>query len=125
MGKVFGGILGTLVIVFLISFLLSHFGILQWGNGNNGDAGDIETEKIESEEPVITDEIEETTITIIVTQDKYLIDEQEVTLTQIRERVTDESVIVKVVLEDNYASTKAWDDIKTSLAEWGIIPIEQ
>ncbi len=83
------------------------------------------TETTKNENSVTTDKIEEITITIVVTQDKYLLDEQEVTLTQIKEKVNDESAVTKVILEDNYASTKAWDDIKTNLAEWGIIPIEQ
>lgn len=46
-----------------------------------------------------------------------MIEEQEVTLTQIKQKVTDKSAIIKVILEDNYASAKAWDDIKTSLTE--------
>lgn len=123
MGKVLGGILGTLIIVGLVLFLLLHFGLLSWGN-NNGD-GDRETEKTVIEDSAAVEEIEELEITIVVTQDKYLMDDQEVTLTQINEKVTDESAIIKVVLENNYASAKAWDDIKASLTEWGVIPVEQ
>ena len=75
--------------------------------------------------PRVMDKNEEITVTIVVMQDKYMIEEQEVTLTQIKEKVTDKSAIIKVVLEDNYASAKAWDNIKSSLTEWDIVPIEQ
>lgn len=116
MGKVIGGILSALVIAGLIIFLLFYFGVLGFGGSGDSKGG---TNKEQSE----IKETEE--ITIIVTQDEYFIDEQKVTLTQIKEKVTDESAVIKVVLENNYASAKAWDDIRTSLAEWGIIPIEQ
>lgn len=125
MGKVIGGILGTLVIVVLVLFLLLHFGLLSWGNNSGNGDGNIISEEAEIEDSTTADEIEEIIITIVVTQDKYFIDEQEVTFTQIKEKVTDKSAIIKVVLENNYASAKAWDDIKTNLAEWGVIPIEQ
>lgn len=127
MGKVIGGILGTLVIAGLVLFLLFRLGLISWGNGNgsgNGD-DDVKVDTVVNENQVIDDEVKEITITIVVTQDQYLIDGQEVTLTQIKEKVTDKSLLVKVVLEDNYASAKAWDDIKTNLAEWGVTPIEQ
>ena len=124
MGKVLG-ILGTLVIGILVGVLLFFFfGGKGSGTGSGNGNGDVESEIVE-ETPVIEDEAEEITITIVVTQDQYIIDEQIVTLTQIREKVTDESAEIIVVLEDNYASAKAWDGIKTSLAEWGVIPIEQ
>ncbi len=125
MGKVIGGILGTLAIVVLVLFLLLHFGLLSWGNNSGNGEGDKKSEETEIEDSSTADEIEEIIVTIVVTQDKYFIDEQEVTLTQINEKVTDKSAIIKVVLENNYASAKAWDDIKTNLTEWGIIPIEQ
>ena len=104
-------------------FLLSHTGGLHFGEGT-GDS-DIKTETVIEEDSETIDEMEEITITIVVTQDQYLIDEQKVTLTQIKEKVTDTSVKIKVILEDNYASTKAWDEIKRNLTEWGIVPIEQ
>lgn len=125
MGKFIGGILSTLVIVGLVFFLLFRLGFLSWGNGSGNGDGDLKTEKATDEIPVINDESKEITITIVITQDQYLIDDQEVTLTQIKEKVTDKSATIKVILEDNYASAKAWDDIKTNLAEWGITPIEQ
>lgn len=123
MKKAGRGILGTSVIAGVVLFLLSHMGVLHFGGGT-GD-GNVNTGTITEEYSETIDEIEEVTITIVVTQDQYLIDEQKVTLTQIKEKVTDTSAIIKVVLEDNYASTKAWDEIKINLAEWGIIPIEQ
>ena len=127
MGKVIGGILGTLVIAGLVLFLLFHFDVLSLGkgNGNGNENDDTKTESVTDKRPEVTNEVEEITITIVVTQDQYLIDDQEVTLTQIKEKVTDKSAIIKVILEDNYASAKAWDDIKASLAEWEVVPIEQ
>lgn len=117
------GILGTSIIAGVVLFLLSHTGGLHFGEGT-GDS-DIKTETVIEEDSETIDEMEEITITIVVTQDQYLIDEQKVTLTQIKEKVTDTSVKIKVILEDNYASTKAWDEIKRNLTEWGIVPIEQ
>lgn len=123
MGKIIGGILGTLAIAGLVLFLLFHFGVLSFGKGDGN--GDVKTETVTDMRSEAIDEVEEITVTIVVKQDKYVIEEQEVTLTQIKEKVTDKSAIIKVILEDNYASAKAWDDIKTSLTEWGIVPIEQ
>ena len=123
MGKIIGGIFGTLAVAGLVIFLLFHFGLLGWKTGNG--SGDAKTETVAEESQATIEENEEITITIVVTQDQYLIGEQKVTLTQIKEKVTDKSATVKVVLEDNYASAKAWDDIKTNLEKWGIVPIEQ
>lgn len=123
MGKIIGGILGTLAIAGLVLFLLFHFGVLSFGKGDGN--GDVKTETVTDMRSEAIDEVEEITVTIVVKQDKYVIEEQEVTLTQIKEKVTDNSAIIKVILEDNYASAKAWDDIKTSLTDWGIVPIEQ
>lgn len=129
MGKVLVGVLGTVIIGILVIFLLVHFGLLSWGPGNGKGDGNIDSEAkseaVVDESSVINDETKEITINIVITQDQYSIDEQVVTLTQIREKLTDESAMINVVLEDNYASAKAWDEIKTSLAEWGITPIEQ
>jgi hypothetical protein len=115
MGKVIGGI----IVAILIAVLLVRCGILGFGGSGDSKSGSSE------EQSEIIEETEEITITIVVTQDEYFIDEQKVTLTQIKERVTDESAEIKVILEDNYASAKAWDDIKAYLAEWEIVPIEQ
>ena len=52
------------------------------------------------------EETEEITITIVVTQDEYYIDEQKVTMTQIKEKVMDKSATIKSNIEDNYASGK-------------------
>ena len=130
MGKIIGSILGTLCIAGIVLFLLFHFGVLSLGK--ESETSDIKTEtvtdirsKAMDVHPRVMDKNEEITVTIVVKQDKYVIEEQEVTLTQIKEKVTDKSAIIKVVLEDNYASAKAWDNIKSSLTEWDIVPIEQ
>lgn len=117
MGKFLGGVLVTVLVV----VLLFYFGILGWGSGkgNGNGAADADTKQSQ------TIEKENKEITIVVTQDKYMMDEQEVTLTQIKEKVTDTSAEITVVLENNYASAKAWDEIKNNLQQWGIVPIEQ
>ena len=125
MGKVISGIFGTLVIGGIVLFLLFHFGLLSWGGGNGDGNADEKMGAVAEDNQAAADEPKEITITIVVTQDQYLIDEQQVTLTQIKEKVTDKSATIKVILEDNYASAKAWDDIKINLEKWGIIPIEQ
>ncbi len=116
-------ILGTSVVAGVVLFLLSHTGVLHFGEGT-GDSK-VETETVTEGDLETIEELDEITITIVVTQDQYLIDGQEVTLTQIKEKVTDTSAKIKVILEDNYASTKAWDEIKRNLTEWEIVPIEQ
>lgn len=125
MGKVIGGIVGTLVIAGIVLFLLFHFGLLSWGGGTGDGNGDEKMGAVAEDNQAAADESKDITITIVVTQDQYLIDEQPVTLSQIKEKVTDKSAAIKVILEDNYASAKAWDDIKINLEKWGIIPIEQ
>lgn len=42
MGKIIGGILGTLAIAGLVLFLLFHFGVLSFGKGDGN--GDVKTE---------------------------------------------------------------------------------
>ncbi len=116
-------ILGTSVVAGVVLFLLSHTGVLHFGEGT-GDSN-VETETVTEGDLETIEELDEITITIVVTQDQYLIDGQEVTLTQIKEKVTDTSAKIKVILEDNYASTKTWDEIKRNLTEWEIVPIEQ
>ena len=125
MGKVISGIFGTLVVGAIVLFLLFRMGLISWGPGSGTGDGGEQFNTVSDENQMIVEDPEEVTITIVVTQDKYMIDGQEVTLTQIKEKVTDESKTIKVVLEDNYASAKTWDEIKTNLAEWDIVPIEQ
>lgn len=115
MGKFLGGVLVAVLVV----VLLFYFGIIGWGSGIGNGAADGDTKQSQ------TIEMENKEITIVVTQDKYMMDEKEVTLTQIKEKVTDASAEITVVLENNYASAKAWDEIKTNLEQWGIIPVEQ
>ena len=111
------------IIKRVVLFLLSHTGVLHFGE-ETGDSK-VETETVTEGDLETIEELDEITITIVVTQDQYLIDGQEVTLTQIKEKVTDTSAKIKVILEDNYASTKTWDEIKRNLTEWEIVPIEQ
>ena len=74
MGKIIGGILGTLAIAGLVLFLLFHFGVLSFGKGDGN--GDVKTETVTDMRSEAIDEVEEITVTIVVKQDKYVIEEQ-------------------------------------------------
>lgn len=120
MGKFFAGILVAVVILAILGYL----GFISFGKGkgegttNNPTVSATESVKEEDTKP-------ETTVTVEVIKDVFLMDGKEVTLSQIKESVTDTSKQVKVVLVNNYASTKTWDEIKSALTEWGIQAVEE
>lgn len=119
MGKFFAGVFLTVVVIALLFF----FGVFKLGVG---DGKGSETKTTETTEKVEKEpEQKEVTVVIVVKQDSYFIEEKEVTLSEIKERVTDSSTKVKVVIENNYAGAETWDSLKNSLLEWGITPIEQ
>lgn len=114
--------LKILIAGILIAIAVSGFvycGSTGSGNGNETGSNIMSTEKS-------SEENDEITITIVVMQDQYFIDEQTVTLTQIKEKIADMSDNnITVVLENNYASTKAWDNLKTNLEKMDVTIIEQ
>ncbi len=63
-------------------------------------------------------------VVIVVKQDKYYVDDKEVTLTEIEALVTGEENVI-VTLENNYASVEAWDNLRTKLYEWKITVVEE
>jgi flagellar basal body-associated protein FliL len=118
-----GNLIKIILVIAIVIIIVAIFsGKIGFGKGDgNGDGDDsVATEQTESSQNQ-----EETTVTIVVKQDQYYIDEQEVTLTQIKEKVTAMNENLTVIIENNYASAKTWDEIKNYLEEWGISPIEQ
>ena len=75
----------------------------------------------ETEEP--KDE-KENEIYIVVKQDTYYIEDEEVTINRIKS-ILSEMEDCNVVIENNYASKKAWDDIKKLLSELEIVAVEK
>lgn len=117
-GKFFGGIFVGLILAVLAVVLLMYLGILGFGDGTGKGDGDVTTEQTVKEEKV------QTSVEIEVKQDKYLVDGEEISLDAIEEMVTGEDKEVTVYLINNYASTKAWDDLQKLLTDAGIVPVE-
>lgn len=66
------------------------------------------------------------TIVIIVKQSKYIIDEKEYTLSEIEGILKEDTEKqIKYVMEDNYAGTEAWDQLKSLFASYDITPIKE
>lgn len=131
-GKVVGGV-GAVAVVAIVALLAGKgFGL---GGGTGTGEGEkqnvnAETENTVDEEKDVVedkkDETIETTVTIEVKQGQYLIDGEEKTLAEIEALLTGENAAnTSFVLEDNYASTKAWDEIKALFTEHEIDAVEQ
>lgn len=121
MGKFFAGIL----VAILIAALLAYFGFINFGLGGKGEGQGEQPKSSVTSEVKEEEKPEEMTVTIEVKKDVYLMDGQEVTLSQIKNKVTDSSKKIKVVLVNNYAATKAWDELKAAFTEWGIEAVEE
>lgn len=122
MGKFFAGIMVTVAIILLLFYL----GLISFGPGGKGE-GQGETSKTTSIQEIKEEEtrVEEKVIQIEVKKDIYLVEGEEVTLSRIKEKVTEPSKSIKVTLVNHYASTKAWDELKSALMEWGIEAAEE
>jgi hypothetical protein len=118
------GILGTIFVVAIVVFLVIHFigNPFAKGNGDGGDSSATVEAQVMTNSDVVN---EEKLITIVVKQDKYLIDDKELTISEIMDICSDDSIVAEVVIEDNYASVKAWDDIKSILDDMEIVYDEQ
>lgn len=120
-GKVAAGSATVVVIAALAIFGGKAFG---FGGGNGtGEDGDRnmvneqsssfvqETDTTDATE--ITTEAGETIVTIEVIKNKYFIDGEEKNLSEVelivRRADSDKTIFI---LEDNYASSKAWDDVR-------------
>lgn len=65
------------------------------------------------------------TVRIEARQDKFFINLEEVTLKSIVDLCKSTDSELNVVIEDNYASSKTWDELKAALSKIGIIPMEE
>lgn len=116
----------TMKIMLLLGFALLLFLAFKMGIGGFGGSGPASEGDKQGEQAVTeTKPEEEEKITIEVKKDLYLIEGKEVSLEEIKEKVTTSDKKVSVILENNYASAKSWDEIKNALSEWGITTIDQ
>lgn len=135
-GKVVGGV-GVVAILALLAF----FGGKGLGLGGGGGLGlnkdadvnaDAENEQDEVKEPVedvqeeLPEEKETVTVSIEVKQGQYLIDGAEKSLADIEALLTAENAAdTSFVLVDNYAATKAWDDVKALFTKYEMDVVEE
>lgn len=135
MKKVLGVIIAILIVLGIV--LLFTFGDgfgFGWGTGDgegNGENAEQEVnteEELENRDEIEADNdiVEQNTVLIEVKQSQYLINGEEMTLSEIESLLSDENAgNTMFILEDNYASTKAWDEIKKLFTGYGISVIEQ
>ena len=136
-GKVAGGV-GAVAVVAIAALLFGKdFGLglgdgLGFGDGKNSKPvssevkDDAEDVKDEVKEEIKEEDKEKKTVVIVVTQDKYLIGEEEKTLADIEALLTGEEVSNTIfVLENNYAATKEWDEIKALFTQYEVDVAEQ
>lgn len=122
MGKFFAGILVAVAIILLLAYLgFINFGAGGKGKGEEKKAPTSTAKEVKEEET----KPQEIVVKIEVKKDVYLIEGEELTLSQIKEKVTDPSRLAKVVLINHYASTKSWDELKAALTEWKIEAVEE
>jgi len=133
-GKVAGGV-GAVAVLALLAFFGGKGLGLGGGSGLglNKDANvnaDVENKQDEVKEPVEDkqEELPEETVTISieVMQGQYLIDGAEKSLADIEALLTAENAAdTSFVLVDNYAATKAWDEVKALFTKYEINVVEQ
>lgn len=130
------GILVLAIIIFAIAFIFLFGKGFGFGDGTgDGEGNESSTEQNvntdeKSETPDETEEnkgaVDEITILIEVKQSQYLVDGKEVTLSEIESLIADADIEnTSFILEDNYASSKAWDEIKNLFTSYEISVIEQ
>lgn len=131
-GKVAGGV-GIVAVLAAVALLAGKGLGFGFGDGlGTGDGDGAKTNTEQSAEKQ-NEEVNEVTpqpgaesITIEVKQGQYLIDGEEKTLAEIEALLSEEAAAEKsYVLADNYASTKAWDDIKALFTAYEIDVVEQ
>ena len=134
-GKVAGGV-GILAVIAVLGFFggkglgLGHGGGLGFGKASNVSA-DADSKQNEEKDPVENPqeeqkETDKTTVTIEVKQGLYLIDGAEKSLGDIEALLKADNVAeTSFVLVDNYAATKAWDEVKALFTEYEIDVVEQ
>lgn len=112
-----------LLLLLLLALIIAA--ILFLGNGGGlgfGLSGNKEAEK--ATEADTTEKVEENTITIEVKQGQYFIDGKEVTLTDIEQIIKEnDAEHTKYVMDDNYAGTQSWNELKALFSNQGITPV--
>lgn len=90
-----------------------------FGFFNSGDKGTPKTTEADT-----TEREEENTVTIEVKQGQYFIDGKEVTLADIEQIIKEnDAEQTKYVMDDNYAGTQSWDELKALFSNHGITPV--
>lgn len=113
------GLRHVLLILIILAILgLGKFGFGWFGGSGSGGSEGRSPQRENTEE---TKDVH--TITIEVKQDKYLIDGAELSLEDIKHRLASDTKKMEVVLENNYAAAKAWDEIKNALSEFSNITV--
>lgn len=134
MKKVLGVIITILIILGIVYLLFfgNGFGFGKGsgdgeGNGDNTEQ-EVNTDEVIEDQDVIEadNDAEQNTVLIEVKQSQYLINGEEKTLSEIESLLSDENAGNTVfILEDNYASTKAWDEVKKLFTSYGVSVVEQ
>lgn len=137
-GKVVGGV-GIAAVIAALALLggkgmgLGNGGGLGLGVGNdtkvNSDAQDQkdeEKEPVEEKKDETQEEKDAVKVSIEVREGQYLIDGAEKSLADIEALLTAEDAAdTAFVLVDNYAATKAWDEVKALFTKYDIAVTEQ
>jgi len=137
-GKVVGGV-GIAAVIAALALLggkglgLGNGGGLGLGVGNdtkvNSDAQDQtdeEKEPVEEKKDETQEEKDAVKVSIEVREGQYLIDGAEKSLADIEALLTAEDAAnTSFVLVDNYAATKAWDEVKALFTKYDIAVTEQ
>ena len=137
-GKVVGGV-GIAAVIAALALLggkglgLGNGGGLGLGVGNdtkvNSDAQDQkdeEKEPVEEKKDETQEEKDAVKVSIEVREGQYLIDGAEKSLADIEVLLTAEDAAnTSFVLVDNYAATKAWDEVKALFTKYDIAVTEQ
>lgn len=131
-------ILIVLVTAAIVILALKYLGLLGIGSGFSNKTGDGADRNIPAEEITSTASAETTLIEteseteakdyqksclIEVKQDEYYIEDKVTTLEEIKEMISKDN-INQINLENNYASSKAWEELKKALAETDVTVIE-
>lgn len=109
------------LVVLLVFFALFHFGIIKIGigSGRGNGAGNSEksiAEEFQETEEVIIDENPE--LTIVVDKATYKINDKQVDISEIKNRIED--FAGRIIIESNYATLSVWESLKRELNEMKI-----
>ena len=135
-GKVAGGV-GVVAILAVLA-LFGGKGLGLGGGGGLGTGKDtnvnsdaenqqeVEKNPVENRQEELPEEKDAVTVSIEVKQGQYIIDGAEQSLADIEALLTAENAKeTSFVLVNNYAATKAWDEVKALFTKHGIDVAEQ